>query len=54
MTAPVAGLYVIGFHQLNDVAAYTEVHVRVNGTVLNRQTYNTESAPVWQCLIVHR
>lgn len=41
MTAPVAGLYVIGFHQLADVANYTEVQMRVNGTVITGSSGQT-------------
>ena len=55
MTAPVAGLYVIGFHQLTDVAAYTEVQIRVNGTVLDggrTQTGNSHQYGGLSALVV--
>jgi hypothetical protein len=31
---PVAGLYMIGFHELADIAGYTEVIMRKNGTAI--------------------
>ena len=35
MTVPVAGLYVIGFTQLTDVAAYVECYIKINGTIIS-------------------
>jgi len=35
MTVPVDGLYVIGYTQLADVAAYTEIYIAVNGTMIS-------------------